>query len=113
VQRIEDPHHPRGYRELRSLAEMRKLLKRKIVEQNGICPICDAKFTDYADVVPDHNDAKEWKERGETTIQTISKQPISGAMKKKDQPEWMTDGQTLEMARIMSMEAALLSAFGL
>ena len=34
VQRIEDPHHPRGYRELRSPAEMRKLLNRKIVEQN-------------------------------------------------------------------------------
>ena len=35
VQRIEDPHHPRGYRELRSPAEMRKLLNRKIVEQAG------------------------------------------------------------------------------
>ena len=25
IQRIEDPHHPRGYRELRSPAEMRKV----------------------------------------------------------------------------------------
>jgi hypothetical protein len=58
VQRIEDPHHPRGYRELRSLAEMRKLLNRKIVEQNGICPICEEKFTDYTDVVPDHKRCK-------------------------------------------------------
>jgi hypothetical protein len=33
VQRIDDPHHPRGYRELRSNAEMRKLLNRKIVER--------------------------------------------------------------------------------
>jgi hypothetical protein len=33
VRRVEDPHHPRGYRELRSPAEMRKLLNRKIVEQ--------------------------------------------------------------------------------
>jgi hypothetical protein len=33
VQRIEDPHHPRGYRELRSPEEMRKLLNRKIGEQ--------------------------------------------------------------------------------
>jgi hypothetical protein len=33
VQRVEDPHHPRGFRELRSPAEMRKLLNRKIVEQ--------------------------------------------------------------------------------
>jgi len=32
VQRVEDPHHPRGYRELRSPSEMRKLLKRKVAE---------------------------------------------------------------------------------
>ena len=58
VQRVEDPHHPRGYRELRSPAEMRKLLNRKIAEQNGICPICHEEFTDYADIVPDHRDPK-------------------------------------------------------
>ena len=40
IQRIEDPHHPRGYRELRYAAEMRKLLNRKIVEQDGKCAIC-------------------------------------------------------------------------
>ena len=58
VQRIEDRHHPRGYRELRSPAEMRKLLKRKIVEQNGICAICSEEFTNYCDVVPDHKNPK-------------------------------------------------------
>jgi hypothetical protein len=58
VQRVEDPHHPRGYRELRSPAEMRKLMNRKIVEQNGICPICNEEFTNYADVVPDHRNPK-------------------------------------------------------
>ena len=58
VQRIDDPHHPRGYRELRSPAEMRKLLNGKIVEQNGICPICHEEFTDYGDIVPDHRDPK-------------------------------------------------------
>ena len=58
VQRIEDPHHPRGYRELRSPAEMRKLLNRKIAEQNGICAICDEPFTDCNDVVPDHKEPK-------------------------------------------------------
>ena len=58
VQRIEDPHHPRGYRELRSPAEMRKLMNRKIAEQNGVCPICNEEFTDYADVVPDHRNPK-------------------------------------------------------
>jgi hypothetical protein len=58
VRRIEDSHHPRGYRELRSPAEMRKLLNRKIAEQNGICAICFEEFTDYSDVVPDHKDPK-------------------------------------------------------
>lgn len=58
IQHIIDIHHPRGYRELRSPAEMRKLLNRKIVEQNGICAICEEPFTDYNDVVPDHRDPK-------------------------------------------------------
>ena len=58
VQRVEDTHHPRGYRELRSPAEMRRLMNRKIVEQNGICPICKEEFTDYNDIVPDHKNPK-------------------------------------------------------
>ena len=52
IQRVEDPHHPRGYRELRSPAEMRKLLNRKIRRQGGICAICREEFTDYNDIVP-------------------------------------------------------------
>ena len=58
VQRVDDPHHPRGYRELRSPAEMRKLLNRKIREQARICTICHEEFTDYNDVVPDHRNPK-------------------------------------------------------
>src|SRR5271163_1584798 len=58
VQRVEDPHHPRGYRELRSPAEMRKLLNRKIVQQARICAICQEDFADYNDVVPDHKNPK-------------------------------------------------------
>ena len=54
VQRIEDPHHPRGYRELRSQAEMRNLLNRKIVEQSGKCAICNESFTDCSEIAPDH-----------------------------------------------------------
>jgi hypothetical protein len=52
VQRIDDPHHPRGYRELRSPAEMRRLLNRKIRQQGGICAICHEALTDYNDIVP-------------------------------------------------------------
>jgi hypothetical protein len=37
---------------------MRKLLNRKIVEQERICPICHEEFTDYNDIVPDHKDPK-------------------------------------------------------
>ena len=58
IQRIEDPHHPRGYRELRSPGEMRKLLNRKIAEQNRICAICHLEFTNYSDIVPDHKHSK-------------------------------------------------------
>jgi hypothetical protein len=58
VQRIEDPHHPRGYRERRSPAEMRRLLNRKIIEQNGRCGICHKLFTDYKEIVPDHIEPK-------------------------------------------------------
>jgi len=55
VQRIEDPHHPRGFRELRSPAEMRKLLNRKIVEQEGKCAVCHKEFVDCSDIAPDHS----------------------------------------------------------
>ena len=54
VRRVEDPQHPRGYREIRSNGEMRKLLDRKIVAQNGKCALCNGQFTNYSDVVPDH-----------------------------------------------------------
>jgi len=54
VRRIDDPQHPRGYREIRSNAEMRNLMDRKIVSQNGICPLCNERFSNYGDIVPDH-----------------------------------------------------------
>jgi hypothetical protein len=54
IRRVDDAHHPRGYRELRSPAEMRKLLNRKITEQNGKCAICHKEFTEFSDIVPDH-----------------------------------------------------------
>ena len=58
VRRIEDPHHPRGYREIRSPAAMRQLLKRKIAEQNNRCGICGELFTDVRDIVPDHREPR-------------------------------------------------------
>jgi hypothetical protein len=91
VQRIEDPHHPRGYRELRSPAEMRKLLNRKIVEQDRKCAICHEEFTDYNDIVPDHRDPKgiggAWRDDHPDNI----RQRTGGAMERKDQPGLATD----------------------
>ena len=57
VRRVEDPHHP-GYRELRSAAEMRKLLNQKIMNQDRKCAICHEEFSDHNDIVPDHRDPK-------------------------------------------------------
>lgn len=75
VQRVDDPHHPRGYRELRSPAEMRKLLNRKIRQQAGICAICHEEFTDYNDIVPDHKEPKgmggAWRDDHPDNIQAI------------------------------------------
>lgn len=71
---------------------MRKLLNRKITEQNGICPICDEKFSDYRMLFRITNDAKGWEEHGEMTTQTISKPHTGGAMEKKSLPGLKTDG---------------------
>jgi hypothetical protein len=75
VQRIEDPHHPRGYRELRSPAEMRKVLNRKIGEQDGKCAICHASFTDYTEIVPDHIEPKgmggAWRDDHPENVQAV------------------------------------------
>lgn len=54
VRRVDDPHHLRGYREIRSNAEMRKLMDKKILTQGGECGICHERFTNYCDIVPDH-----------------------------------------------------------
>jgi hypothetical protein len=75
LRRIDDPHHPRGYRELRSNAEMRKLMNRKITAQNGICGICREKFTDYSDIVPDHISPRgmggAWRDDHPDNIQAV------------------------------------------
>ena len=73
VQRMEDPHHPRRYRELRSPTEMRKLMNRKVLQQGGVCAICLEEFTDYNDVVPDHKNPREmggaWRDDHPDNIQ--------------------------------------------
>lgn len=58
IQRIEDPHHQCGYRELRSPAEMRKLLDRTLSNRMASALICHEHFTDYNDVVQEHIELK-------------------------------------------------------
>ena len=75
VRRIQDPHHSRGYRELRSNGEMRKLHNRKIVSQSRKCALCGAEFTDYSDVVPDHINPRgmggAWRDDHPDNIQAV------------------------------------------
>jgi hypothetical protein len=75
VRRIDDPQHPRGYREIRSNAEMRKLMDRKIAAQNGICALCKELFTDYGDIVPDHISPRgmggAWRDDHPDNIQAV------------------------------------------
>lgn len=56
--RIKDATNPRGYRYKLSPAEMRKVIDRKIAEQNHFCGICGLALTDYTDVVPDHKEPR-------------------------------------------------------
>ena len=75
VRRIDDPQHPRGYREIRSNAEMRKLMDRKIASQNGVCALCNGQFTDYNDIVPDHINPRgmggAWRDDHPDNIQAV------------------------------------------
>src|SRR5262249_41595584 len=61
VRRIEDPHHPRGYRELRSTAELRKLLNRKIVERTGFVPFAILNLRTTTTWWPITKIPKEWE----------------------------------------------------
>lgn len=50
VQRIDDPHHPRGYREICSLAELRdrknKMISQRVYEGKLLCVYCHGSFAD-------------------------------------------------------------------
>jgi 5-methylcytosine-specific restriction endonuclease McrA len=75
VRRIEDPRHPRGYREYRSPAAMRRLLRQKLREQNLRCTICGRKFRSFDDAVPDHIEPRgmggAWRDDHPDNIQAV------------------------------------------
>lgn len=54
VTRIPDSTVPRGYRERRSPAAMKRVLLQKIEKQNGFCYWCPKKFQSIDEAVPDH-----------------------------------------------------------
>jgi hypothetical protein len=54
IKRIDDPASERGYREIRTPAEMRKLLLVKVREQDGKCALCGEEFEDMHEVTADH-----------------------------------------------------------
>lgn len=49
VQRIDDPHSPRGYREIRNDKAKRELKHRHLGEQRSICPLCLELIQEYRD----------------------------------------------------------------
>ena len=112
VQRIKDLHHPRGYRELRSASEMRKLPNRKIVEQAGKCAICEKEFIEYNDIVPDHKQPKSWEELGEMIILRISKQSIGSAIQERAREGLMTDDRSFDLSLRVSVASTTLSCGG-
>ena len=72
---------------------MRKLLKRKIAEQNRTCAICLEEFTNYSYVVPDHREPKGMGGARGMITRKISKPHIGGVIQTKDQRGWTSDGR--------------------
>ena len=58
VYRIDDPHHPRGFRERRSKSELKKLTLKKVEEQGGLCCVCNEPFLDMEEVTTEHLDSR-------------------------------------------------------
>jgi hypothetical protein len=57
VQKIDDPHHPRGYREICSRAELRRR-KHVLLSKDPTCWLCGEKFDDYSEVELEHREPK-------------------------------------------------------
>ena len=87
VQRVEDPHHPRGYREVRSPAEMRKLLNRKSGDRAAYARSATKNSLITTTLFRTTGIPREWEGRGETIIRIISRRCIGGATKRRDQHE--------------------------
>jgi hypothetical protein len=49
AQKVDDPHHPRGYREICSRGELRRR-KHVLLSKDPTCWLCGEKFDDYSEV---------------------------------------------------------------
>ena len=60
VQRIDDPHHPRGYREVCSAPELRRRKNLLILkaEPHPLCHLCGEGFSNYSEIELEHIEPK-------------------------------------------------------
>ena len=100
VRLIEDPHHPRGYRELRSPAEMRKLLNARLSSTTGFAGFAILNSETLTTWYPIMKIRKEWEGLGETIIHVTSEPSTGGAILKKDQRGWTSDGRSPDDFRV-------------
>lgn len=81
IQRIDDKHHPRGFREKRTVAALRPILMQKIQDQDALCAICGKPMDDLANIAPDHIDPKgsggAWHDDHESNIQAVHHHPCN------------------------------------
>jgi len=75
VQRVEDPHHPRGYRELWSPGEMRKLLNRRSWSRMGNVQSVTSRLPTTARSFPTTSSSRGWEALGQTTTPQCSGSP--------------------------------------
>lgn len=87
VRRVDDPQHPRGYREIRSNTEMRKLMDRKIAAQTACALSARGSSRITATSFRTTSIPVEWEERGGTTIPTTFRLFTGGATGKRDRAE--------------------------
>ena len=58
MERIEDPHHPRGYREICSPSELRRRKNVLILKGHPVCHLCGEEFTSYSQIELEHKEPK-------------------------------------------------------
>lgn len=98
VQRIEDPHHPRGYRELRSRPRCESCLTVRSANRRAYAQFATKSSQTLTTSSPTIEIRRGWAERGETIIRTISKPHIGGVTKRGDHSEWISESKHVARA---------------